>query len=236
MRLALAFMMQNDLPWLGLHLPVYRASGAFDGVVALDGGSDDESMFYVESLGGTVYRRPFNWDFGAQANTLRLMCQAEGYDALLRIDPDECMFPEDMWKVRYALEANPMRLLGLARRNFVKDRLHVHPDWFPDFQWRAWWLNSGTHYDDKAKVHELPTGDRLELPDVTLFHYGYIIDDSERAYKIAVYDALQRNGALPSKADYADWKLSIPNVPYDGIQPLDPAVIGARAPFEMVQS
>lgn len=231
MRLCLAFMMQNDVPWLRLHLPVYAASDVFDGIVALDGGSTDDSVEYVESLGGRVYAHPFANHFGAQGNRLINACALEGYDAMLRIDPDELLSVEDMHKVRGALEAFPDRLLGLTRRHFVGDRLHVHPDWYPDYQWRAWWLNSGTRYDDAAAVHELPTGNRLELPDVTLFHYGYTLSDGERAYKIALYEAIQQGAPLPTRADYANWKLNIPRVEYTGPQPLDPAVIGDRAPF-----
>lgn len=232
MKLALAFMyMDSDIAWLRLHLPVWMDSGVFDGAVAVNGEPEDvrcEFPGYVNH----VARSPFQNNFGAQGNVLISCCGFGGYDAMLRVDPDELMFPDDMRKVRAALEAYPDRLLGLARRHFVGDRLHVHPDWHPDFQWRAWWLNNGTHYDDDAKVHELPTGDRLELPGAVLYHYGYIIPDSERAYKIALYDAIANGTALPTKAEYANWKLDIPRVEYHGEQPLDPQVIGLRAPFE----
>lgn len=236
MRLALAFMMQTDLHWLGLHLPLYRASGVFDGVVALDGGSTDESVYYVESLGGVVYHRPFDWNFAAQGNALIHACEAEGYDALLRIDPDESMFPEDMHKVRTTLEQFPNRLIGLSRRHFIGDRLHVHRDWNYDPQWRAWQLHRGVHYPADQSVHEVPSwtgGEQLLLEDVVIFHYGYLKSADDLDFRTAIYDALKKGFPLPSREDYRGRTLNIPRVPFDGRQPLDPNTIGARAPFEV---
>lgn len=240
LKLALAFMMQDSLPWIGLHLPLFRASGVFDGVVALDGGSTDESVFYVESLGGSVYHRKFDWKFGEQAQCLVNLCEAEGYDAMLRIDPDECMFSEDMRKVRTTLEHFPDKLIGLSRRHFIGDRLHVHRDWNYDPQWRAWALHRGVHYPEGQRVHEVPSwkdGEQMLLSDVYLFHYGYLEPAPQRAYKIAMYDAIQHGKPLPTKAEYANWPpLDIPSVPFDGRQPLDPNVVGIHAPFESILS
>ncbi len=232
MKLALAFMMQDSLNWLGLHLPVYRASGVFDGVIALDGGSTDRGVQYVESLGGIVYHRTFNYHFGKQGNALVHACEYEGYDAIYRADPDELVSAEDLRLVRDTLEAHPDKLIGLSRLNFIGDRLHIQPDWRPDTQWRAWSLNRGIHYDDAAVVHELPTGaERLELPQATIFHYAWIASADERNYRTALYQAMKIGDPLPKRADYVGQTLNIPSVPYDGVQPLNPLEVGIYAPF-----
>ncbi len=234
-RLALAFMMQNDAHWLTLHLPLFQDSGVFDGAVCVDGGSTDVSVLYVESLGVSVYRRAFDWNFGVQGNFLIQCCEAEGYDALLRIDPDETMFPQDMRRVREALQQHPGTLIGLQRRHFVGDRRHVHRDWQHDPQWRAWNLSDRRRYPEGQRVHEVPSHgvtDRLLLDDVYLFHYGYLKSAAEVNYRTAVYEALKQGVPLPKREDYADSTMDIPCVPYDGAQPLDPQVIGIHAPFE----
>lgn len=244
MKLALAFLFQDDLRWLRLHLPVYVASGVFDGIVAVDGGSSDGGADFVRLLGGTVYERPFANDFAAQGNYLIRCCEEDGYDALYRADPDELVSPEDLKKVRAALEDGFIDLIALSRYNFVGDRKHVHASWYPDPQWRAWHLNRGIGYPDNLSVHEVPK--QLyqltkrpfvphHLADAHILHYGYILPDAERAYKIASYDAIQNSKPMPDKAEYnkrfATERLDIPRKPFDGAQPLDPDDIGVKAPF-----
>lgn len=242
MRFCLAFMMQNDAHWLRLHLPVYLDSGVFDGAVALDGGSVDDSVAFVQSLGLKVYHRPFENDFGQQANTLIRACEGEGYDALMRIDPDELMFAEDMFKVRRCLEEDRNDLIALSRYHFIGDRLHWRPDWYPDSQWRAWHLCRGIGYPASLRVHEVPMPldphanrelfIRHHIEDAHIFHYGYTLPAAERAYKINLYEALDKGLPLPNRADFVNQPpLDIPCIAFTGEQPLNPNVIGAHAPF-----
>lgn len=232
--------MNADLPWLKLHLPVYLSSGVFDGVVALAGDryTPLELADMVRGHSLFVGYRAFDWHFGNQANHLVDCCERQGFDALFRADPDELVSGDHLRRMRATLEAHPDKLIGLSRLHFIGDRLHIQPDWRPDFQWRAWTLNRGVRYGDDARVHELPTAgvpnERYELDEAVILHYGYIEPAPVRAYKIAAYEAVQKGLALPKREAYAHWSpLDIPRVPFVGDQPLDPAVIGVHAPFEV---
>lgn len=231
MRLCLAFAFQNEAPWLRLHLPVWVESGAFAGMVALDGGSSDDSAAYVRSQGGDVFERPFDWNFSAHMNALITHCEALEYDALLRLDPDELIYPSLPGQVAQWL--CEWEFVALPRYAFIGDRLHHNPQWLPDWQVRAFRLHRGARYD--GLVHEqLNYAGRPMLfapgvPEHYIYHYGWMLALEMRRQREAQYAGLMGGNTDPA-AHLAD---GYPySEPFDGAQPLDPLVIGVRAPLE----
>jgi len=233
MRLCLALMMQNEADWIRLH--VRHLLPVVDGLIAVDGGSTDDSMQVIESMGGLVFLRPFDYNFSGQANYLIQCAEAAGYDAILRLDPDETMFAEHVIRIRAILEAGDFHLLHIPRINFVGDRLHHSPLIDPHAQWRAWVLNRGIRYH-AVKVHEtpmLPSGLLTTVvPDVAIYHYGFVKPTSEREYGWQVYSALQSGQPVPAKPDhFEDDGSHFDRDPFTGSQPVDPFEVGIRAPL-----
>jgi hypothetical protein len=231
MRLCLAVAFQNEAPWLRLHLPVF--AGAADGLVGLDGGSVDDSADVFRSFGGVVHQRAFDWNFGAHMTALVAACQAEGYDALLRLDPDEAVYPEAVTWIAKVLDEYDC--VAIPRYSFVGDRLHHGAQWHPDYQVRG--LRTGIGLGYFGLVHEqvnyaagyrmayLPSGE----PQLHLYHYGWIRPLDERRVRMAKYAELMGQDCTRPEDHLVDGYP--PGEPFTGDQPLDPAVIGAMAPF-----
>lgn len=232
MRLALALMFQNERPWLALHLPTMAP--LVDGIVSLDGGSTDDSAEVVYTLGGYVYERPFDWDFGSQANCLLAHVEELEFDAILRVDPDEIISGADIQQIRWELETSPVSLWMLHRINFIHDRLHWNSSYEPFGQWRAWHLHRGIDYHP-VKVHEnprVPAGLTTGQSAATIHHFGHIKDTGERYWRGQAYWSLMNNREIPLKIDASrPW---IEHFPYTGEHVIDPEQIGYRAPLEAI--
>lgn len=248
MRVCLAFAFQNEIAWLRLHLPVMLRANALAGLVALDGGSSDGGADYVRSLGGVVYARPFDWRFGDHMNALIAACEAEGYEAMLRLDPDECLFAADIDAAAGLLHT--YKALRLARFNFVGDRLSIYPYKYPDYQTRAFHLGYGVRYF--GDVHEtleksfraigwvedggelVAPRDIVMCPQIAIYHYGEIQADARFALKHVNYARLQQQlpplDTLP--AGYNTNGAARFSIPFEGAQPIDPHIVGAHAPAE----
>ncbi|MEK6571203.1 MAG: hypothetical protein AABZ61_07530, partial [Bacteroidota bacterium] len=68
---------------------------------------------------------------------------------------------------------------------------------------------------------------------VWIYHYGYLKSPDEIDFRTATYEALAHNQPLPSREDYRGRApLNIPTEVFEGAQPLNPLVVGIRAPFE----
>lgn len=230
MRFALGVRFQNEAQWLALHLPIMRE--AVDGIVAIDGGSEDGGADVIRALGGQVQDVPFAWDFGAQANALVCFAEACGFDVLLRLDPDEVMFRSDIAKMRVHFEAG-FDAVSTASHHFCRDRFHYCPQFEPDRHYRAFRLFRGFHYVNR--LHETPVlhGARRLRSDLPVFHYGLLEDRDTRRLQYANYGRIAQ-GLQPLPAlteDCPEWDYP-PHVPFEGEQPLDPHEIGARAPLE----
>lgn len=253
MRLALAFMCQNEKHWISLHLPVWLQSPAIDGVVALDGGSYDGSASEVEWICGgkvpcTVAGRRFDWNFSAHGNALITLCEQLGYTTILRMDPDELMHPEHITGCRMLLENGAMALC-LPRIRFIQDRLHYDPAYWPDLQARAWQLNCGVYYGG-TKVHETvgwafdKLGWKYDREIVTPLHfpmYHYEGIRTDRFARWMKHENFRRLLAgepvletIPEGFDPPPNATGVPAAVFEGPQPLDPAMIGLYAPFEEV--
>jgi glycosyl transferase family 2 len=220
-KLCLAFLMENEAPWIRLHFS--PLVDLFDGVVALDGGSTDDSVAVAQSLDAFIFHRPFEWDFAAQGNALIRHCEDLGFDAMLRLDPDETLWPRDVQIIKKALRIGEW-IFGFRRYNFVRDRLHYATHWYPDIQQRAWRLNQGVRYVNA--IHEVPVGLPSGRFDAHIYHYGWIKDVDTLGRKSARYAQL-----AGQDIEYGGGGEYPPHVPFEGKQPLDPAVIGRRAPY-----
>lgn len=237
MKICLAFLFQNEAHWLNQHMPVWNKV-PWHGIVALDGGSADESVSIVKSYGGSVFKRPFDWSFREQLNALIWHCEMSGYDALVRLDPDELMFPDDLNLVIDYLQRGQGAIMW-PTVNFEKDRNHWMPDKYPDYHIRAWHLNKGVKYD--GIVHIGPDQSLAEagivplvLRNIHLYHYEGLRSDPARRLKHINYALLAKGETPlttlpPNDEGQLGWR---PYEPYRLLQPLAPEEIGLRAPFE----
>lgn len=247
MKLALCLMVNDrDLPFLKLHLPVYKDS--FDGLVAI-GDIDDgaDAIEFMLSLRANVAIQQWQYDWGDYATRLFKVAEELGYDAAMRMDPDECLMPDAGWHIRKLLEEQAA-LLVFPRHEFWGDRYHVRANLWPDDQARAWHLKRGIIVQGKKHEgigfmeHGLSehTTDpncrvlRIRDPHLHLYHYGW-------SSKTAILNAMtkyQRQaqvamGQSPEVNFPPDQPLaSHPTLPFTEPQPIDPAICGAYAPYE----
>lgn len=231
MRLALALRFQDEERWLDLHAR-YMAP-AVDGIVAIDGGSRDKGAQVLRGLGAIVRKRKFEWDFGAQSNALLDVARLQGFDAVLMCDPDECVHVEDIAQARVLLETYANVRMWLL--HFIETRRQVTTVWTNDRQVRAYRLFPDTRYE--GRLHErLVNRGTVAMTDLRVYHYGVLEDLKTRSLQWANYDRIAVG--LPPYAKYSDlpeecrMKEYPPREPYRGRQPLDPDVVGDRAPLE----
>jgi len=249
MRIALGIVCLNEAPWLALHLPVILRSTRIDGVVCIDGGSTDDSAAIVRSFGGTVATRAWDWDFAAQQNAVIQLAERLGYDALLKYDPDELLFPEHIDQCADLLATGQHKALVVSRYNFEGDRRHYSPYLYPDKQLRWHVLNEGFYWyrrlhatTNAYTLWNEPAGTSpgverpiLWLPHVNIYHYEGIKPIKERALKWLNYDRVQAGDApltvLPD--GYAVPSLPVRySVAFRGAQPLEPDECGECALYE----
>lgn len=247
MKLALVLMVNNrDLPFLKLHVPVYRYS--FDGLVCIGDPTDGgEAMHYMESIGATIGFSKWKYDWGSFANKVFGLAEQLGYDAAMRMDPDECLMPDAGWRIRKMLEAEAS-LLVFPRHEFWGDRYHVRGNVWPDDQARAWRLNRGIVVQGKKhegvlfSAHGLAedTTDpncrvlRIRDPHLHIWHYCWssktAILNAMRKYQSQAQVAM---GQSPEVNFAPDQPLAFhPTIPFTTPQPLDPDTVGPYAPFD----
>jgi hypothetical protein len=246
MKLALVLMVNDrDLPFLKLHVPVFRHS--FDGLVCMaDPADGGEAIGYMESLGATVGCAKWDYHWGDFATRAFRLAETLGYDAAMRLDPDECLMPDAGWHIRKLLEEQAS-LLVFPRHEFWGDRYHVRGDIWPDDQARCWKLNRGIQVVGKKHEGVLfashglseDTTDpncrvlRIRDPYLHLFHYGW-------SSKTAIWNAMIKYqsqaqvalGQSPVVSFAPDQPIaSHPTVPFTTPQPIDPDT-GPYAPFD----
>jgi len=236
MTTCIGFMFQNEEHWLRLHLPVWAKANL--PLVALDGGSTDRGADIIRDYNGVVFHRPFDFNFGKQANALFDCCDGERYSSVIWLAPDELMHPHDLVAIAKQLEAGA-QAISFPRWNFVKDRYHVSPNQYPDHQLRAWWLREGVRV--KGAVHETVyesirlKGWAIEGSDKHIYHYGGINPLTHLALKHINYQRIEQGlpvlTELPDDVQTGDY---IKHVHFTGTQPLSPEEVGIHAPFEAV--
>lgn len=244
MRLCLGIIFTNELHWLKLHLPVYKDS--FDGIVAItDPATTDGSIEYLHSLGAAVIQYPWEYHWGDFANKLCGYAESLGYDAICRIDPDECLFPWTGTEIKLFLQRDAT-LLCLPRYNFFNDRKHLWEGHYPDHQMRAWRLHRGIvvsgakHEGVNVAAHELnadatdPDHRAVWLSNPHIYHYGWA-SKGGIYYQQTKYQSQAQvaAGGPPQVAWPADFQIvQYPTVPFDGAQPQNPDMVGLYAPYE----
>lgn len=237
MKLALLMMVHaGEAPYLRLHLPVFAK--CFDGIMIIfERGQDIETeVEAVRDARSDVewIVRDFDGDWAKMLNQGIEAVELSGirYDAVLRLDPDEAMFPEDIIDIRMSLEHDPV--LALPRYNFWGDRLHYidkHP-WWPDHQTRAFRLNCGYHYE--GQHHEHLVADRVMVDPAPIYHYGWVGKQRilERDFHY-LQVAREKEGLPPLAERPADREFPQHEVAeFKGVQPIDPNVVGIYAPYQ----
>ena len=237
MKIALLMMATpNDRACLDLHLPVFK--DAFDGFLALTDADNTKFMSEMYLRGAITFGVHFRNDWSEAFNFGLKRAEEMGFDVVVRIDPDELIWPEIVpsLKEKFKLGA---KLVHLPRYNFFPDRKHHRFNIYPDPQSRAVRLGCGLKLFGKR--HETVDGSQLQTGTENIistdwqdhiFHYSWVGDrilkQQLRYYNDARIDGgLEPVSELPPDSKFPDW----PVVPFEGRQPLDPDVIGINAPW-----
>ena len=246
MRHCIAFMFQDEEPWL------YCLAGILEEaeypVIAVDGGSQDNGAGVLRNMGADVFERPFDWDFAAQQNALIDRAIANGYETMLLLAPDELMHVADIHAGFHLLRE--YKAVVVPRINFEEDRTMYCPWFYPDWQTRFWVLDDrirwrGKHHssilgsmqEDAKWIHQADTRegarhDIVNAPHLPIFHYEGIKPLARRKLKQLNYhrstQGLPPLSGLPEGTPLGAHRHRIP---YTGLQPLDPHIIGRRYPY-----
>lgn len=237
MKLALGMMITHgEAPYLRLHLPI-MAQAIRSVVIVIDPHEDlkdelralDDAPF---SLLTTIHRE-FENDWAAQFNAVIEHAERCGYDAILRLDPDEAMFPADINTVRDLLATHPV--WHFPRFNFWGDRLHYAcaPNWYPDWQVRAFKLNRDYRYGGQHHEGLIHPGVESFCAPAAIFHYGWasrqgILNRDFHYLQVA----REKEGLPPLTERPADRAFPTQETAiFEGSQPLDPNVVGLYAPW-----
>jgi hypothetical protein len=188
MRLCLGMMIHGEYEFLRRHLPVYaNACDGFVGVV-----ESKEECFETANISGSlrmpgsILVRDFHNNWSEMFNHVIAVAEQQGYDAILRMDPDEAMFDYEVDALRDLLET--YSVLCFPRYNFWGDAQHYTPGIYPDWQARAWRLHKGIrlggqHHEGVGwmdyNLHEGdPIGDAprevIRVPHLPIYHYGNV--------------------------------------------------------------
>ena len=235
MKFCIAFMFQNEAAWLRLHLPVWLKAVTLDGVVALDGGSTDGGADYIRSLGGVVMERTWDWKPKDQENAVIRLAEMMGYDCILLTAPDELWFPAHIDRMKHLMDDAKTFALQFPTFNFVKDRRHYapQPPFFPDFHQRVWRLGQGIrHVGELDSTPSFAPEQATRCMDLPLFHYSWIKPMDRQMLKQVnfhrVRDGLPPVEVLPPEVVVESYPA---HAPFVWEQPLEPDVIGERAPY-----
>ena len=247
MKLALGLMFTNEIGFLKLHLPIYKNS--FDGIVALTDPrtTDGSTEFLWNEMGAAVMEKEWSYDWGDFATTLCRFAEEKGYDAIMRMDPDECLMPQAGSAIKLMLERTAA-LLCFPRHEFFGDRTRARADLYPDYQARAWHLNRGIRVQGKRHegvgfaehgLSEHTTEPknrvyRLKDPYLHIFHYGWIGREGIYRNQVKYQSHAQVEAGGPPEVNFGeDFQLvDLPTIPFTEPQPIDPEACGIYAPFK----
>jgi len=171
-------------------------------------------------------------DFGAQRNRLIDIGERRGFDWMVQLDSDECMFPEDVETVRSLMTARE-RLIVLPRYEFVKDLDHYDPSGYPDYQGRVFRLGVGYRFGRRvheglyrpfSPLSEMRLHRGLRSDSTPIYHYGRMKPTADLRLKFHNYDLIARGLApaheLPQDVEDADARFWGDITPFTGRHPL----------------
>lgn len=186
-------------------------------------------------------------DFAAARNHLIALGERSHYDWIVMLDADECMFPADVAHLRH-LMGGAHHLIVMPRINLARDMTHFAPEFYPDYQGRAFRLGNSYHYS--GAVHEQLTvglsrrsalrGSRCMVSQATpIFHYGLVQEESRVLLKAVNYDRIavgeQLLDELPENLDPGYVRDLLGPVSADRLRELDiPHPLGQPVPGDHV--
>lgn len=226
---------EADAPYLRLHLPVLVDS--FDTIIPVTYEPDGEAADIVASHDLEFLVRPFAWNWSDYWNNIIDYATGLGHKAMIRLDPDELIFPTLVDRLDNMLDR--WRLIGLPRYNFFYDRTQYNVDSYPDLQWRCFRLDGTSRYDGKA-IHEGiqytgPLDEYVYLASDNMghiYHYGDIGPNIQRRALRYHNLGLVDQGLPPVSELPADIKSGAMTQTFVGAQPLE---TDPFAPFEDVK-
>jgi len=177
MKIGLGMIVGNDERALVRHLPII--SSYFDSCIAIDSYSKDGSINALIKNGFNIFQRKWNNNYAEARNEVIKKAEEMGMEGLLMLDADECMFPDDIRKVKKLLEEH--EAIKLPRYEFGPNNEYYNPKIYPDYQGRAFQLNKEYHY--RNPLHEiLYKGEDIKAvserdgffasSETHIFHYG----------------------------------------------------------------
>lgn len=177
MKIGLGMIVGNDERALVRHLPVI--SSYFDSRIAVDSYSKDGSINALIKNGFNIFQRKWNNNYAEARNEVIKRAELMGLEGLIMLDADECMFPDDIRKVKKLLEKH--EAIKLPRYEFGPNSEYYNPKLYPDYQGRAFQLNKGYHY--RNPLHEIlyQGEDRIAVSqkdgffastETHIYHYG----------------------------------------------------------------
>lgn len=150
-------------------------------------GSIKEEIFWEKSLkvmegcfdGGVIRLVNNILNYADARNAVIKQAEIEGYTHLLFLDADECMFPEDIEKIKLKLEEHDA--LMLPRYELGPNPDFYNPTLYPDYQGRAFKLGVG--YEYRGPIHEIlykkneekcvwENAGFVASDDTHIYHYG----------------------------------------------------------------
>jgi len=229
MKVALGVITHNEEKFLKRHLPILVDS--FDGLVVVDHNSTDGTDAVLSQYGAQVHKREWNNNFSDARNETIKKAEDTGFDWLVMLDADECMFPDDIAFLKEYLSSK--EFLILPRIEFVDDNLHYMPSMYPDRQGRVFKLNIGYHFRNplhevlfkgKDSVSAFEKGYGIMLPQCPIYHYGRCRPVEEVWLKHHNYDRLiagkPRLEEFPKGQEVNKTEIWPERVPFFGRQPL----------------
>jgi hypothetical protein len=235
MKLALGLMVcDGDLPFLKLHLPVIASR--FDELIVVADDNQPDLLAVTDWIASLpipshLYGHQWIYNFSEKANLLIRIATDLGCDGLIRLDPDELLMPEHI-PVLHDLLAH-YSVIRLPRWNFWIDRLHTDGR-YPDLQARCMRLDAYPVYE--GAIHEQLLINS-PIPPVTidyihLYHYGNLTMKYIATRQLRYINFERHQQKLPPLDTLPlETRFDLPMVPFTGLQPLDPDIVGKYAPF-----
>jgi len=223
MRVSWGLITRNEEQFLPYVLPIMKDS--FDEIVAVDAESTDRTVEILRDHGVQVHTRPWMHDFSGARNYLISKTKS---DWTFQLDADECMFPEDLDKVKSRL--GQATLVVLPRIELVNDMDHWDPKVYPGYQGRI--FHKGMGYEFRGRVHEAlfaPHASRSLMVaglgmtlDMHIYHYGQLKSVEECWLRHHNYGAIA-GGQYPVLQEVPKG-MKLPErpsgEPYNGVHPL----------------